>query len=401
MRSTAVSRTLLLYGLACVVAACGKKEQPAPAAPQNEAASTALEGQVDIVAWAGYIERGESDKGYDWVTAVREGHRLQGQREDSRHVRRDGVADDPGRLRPRHRVRRCLAAPHPRRHGAAGGRHESGVLRQHRPAPEGSARGTTSTASTTACRTSGARTCSCTTPSVQESADFVDRGVRAGEAPGRQAEQGPRAGLRRPHLHRRRGAVSDDEEAGSRHQGSVRAQRSSSTPRRSMCCARSTRWSSATGTTRTCRCRTSRTKAWSPPAPGRSRSTRWSRKAAGREHRAGRRRNGVGGHHDAARERQASELRLQVARMVDHAEGAGRRRGVVRLGAGRAGGVREATSCSAPKAARPTASITSTRSSSGARRKPRAPRRARCVPYSRWATDYVAMMGGRDAPGSS
>lgn len=26
------------------------------------------EGQVDIVAWPGYIERGETDKGYDWVT---------------------------------------------------------------------------------------------------------------------------------------------------------------------------------------------------------------------------------------------------------------------------------------------------------------------------------------------
>ena len=26
------------------------------------------EGQLDIIAWPGYIERGESDKGYDWVT---------------------------------------------------------------------------------------------------------------------------------------------------------------------------------------------------------------------------------------------------------------------------------------------------------------------------------------------
>src|SRR5215210_8194792 len=26
------------------------------------------EGQVDIVAWPGYIERGETDKSYDWVT---------------------------------------------------------------------------------------------------------------------------------------------------------------------------------------------------------------------------------------------------------------------------------------------------------------------------------------------
>ena len=69
MRSTRTSHVLLLCGLSCVVAACGKKEAPAPAAPQNEAAaSTALEGQVDIVAWPGYIERGESDKNYDWVT---------------------------------------------------------------------------------------------------------------------------------------------------------------------------------------------------------------------------------------------------------------------------------------------------------------------------------------------
>ena len=26
------------------------------------------EGFVDIVAWPGYIERGETDKSYDWVT---------------------------------------------------------------------------------------------------------------------------------------------------------------------------------------------------------------------------------------------------------------------------------------------------------------------------------------------
>ena len=26
------------------------------------------EGQVDIVAWAGYIERGATDKNFDWVT---------------------------------------------------------------------------------------------------------------------------------------------------------------------------------------------------------------------------------------------------------------------------------------------------------------------------------------------
>ncbi len=27
------------------------------------------EGQVNIVAWPGYLERGETDKNYDWVTS--------------------------------------------------------------------------------------------------------------------------------------------------------------------------------------------------------------------------------------------------------------------------------------------------------------------------------------------
>jgi len=72
-RSTALDqRTLLALAVAITVVGCAKKEEPAtiaPAAtPEAPAASTALEGQVDIVAWAGYIERGETDKAYDWVT---------------------------------------------------------------------------------------------------------------------------------------------------------------------------------------------------------------------------------------------------------------------------------------------------------------------------------------------
>jgi putative spermidine/putrescine transport system substrate-binding protein len=52
----------LAIAAALTLAACAK-QQPAPAA-----ASTALEGQLDIIAWPGYIERGASDKNYDWVT---------------------------------------------------------------------------------------------------------------------------------------------------------------------------------------------------------------------------------------------------------------------------------------------------------------------------------------------
>jgi putative spermidine/putrescine transport system substrate-binding protein len=53
-----------VYAVLMVLTACARKEAPPPA----PTVSTALEGQVDIVAWPGYIERGESDKAYDWVT---------------------------------------------------------------------------------------------------------------------------------------------------------------------------------------------------------------------------------------------------------------------------------------------------------------------------------------------
>ena len=64
------ARLILMMAVALTVTACGKTPAPPPS-PTTPAAQTAdltPEGQVDIVAWPGYIERGESDKSYDWVT---------------------------------------------------------------------------------------------------------------------------------------------------------------------------------------------------------------------------------------------------------------------------------------------------------------------------------------------
>jgi putative spermidine/putrescine transport system substrate-binding protein len=62
-------RLVLVAAIALAAAGCAKKEAPTEAAGAPAAApSDVLEGQVDIVAWPGYIERGETDKGYDWVT---------------------------------------------------------------------------------------------------------------------------------------------------------------------------------------------------------------------------------------------------------------------------------------------------------------------------------------------
>ena len=65
----------LMAALVCgsvALSACGA---PAPAAaPSEQAAASqapaaaAGEGEVDIVAWPGYIERGANDPNYDWVT---------------------------------------------------------------------------------------------------------------------------------------------------------------------------------------------------------------------------------------------------------------------------------------------------------------------------------------------
>jgi putative spermidine/putrescine transport system substrate-binding protein len=64
------SRFILLASIAITIAGCGKRQEVPTA--QNAAvvapAANAPEGQVDIVAWPGYIENGSSDPNYNWVT---------------------------------------------------------------------------------------------------------------------------------------------------------------------------------------------------------------------------------------------------------------------------------------------------------------------------------------------
>jgi len=71
------SKSILLKVLALVailsmaLAACGGGGEPTAEAPTGPAMMTEIgegEGEVSIVAWPGYIERGETDPAYDWVT---------------------------------------------------------------------------------------------------------------------------------------------------------------------------------------------------------------------------------------------------------------------------------------------------------------------------------------------
>ena len=62
-------QVLLASAITLALGACGKKEEtPAASTAAVPAAAPVLEGQLDIIAWPGYIERGESDKAYDWVS---------------------------------------------------------------------------------------------------------------------------------------------------------------------------------------------------------------------------------------------------------------------------------------------------------------------------------------------
>jgi putative spermidine/putrescine transport system substrate-binding protein len=56
----------LAVGAVLVAAAPAFAAPAAPAAPAQKADKA--EGQLNIIAWPGYIERGETDKKYDWVT---------------------------------------------------------------------------------------------------------------------------------------------------------------------------------------------------------------------------------------------------------------------------------------------------------------------------------------------
>jgi hypothetical protein len=56
-----MNRLIVVAASMAIVVACGKKEEAVPTAA-NAAPSDALEGQVDIIAWPGYVERGATDK---------------------------------------------------------------------------------------------------------------------------------------------------------------------------------------------------------------------------------------------------------------------------------------------------------------------------------------------------
>ena len=94
---------LLVAVLAVVAAGCGGDDDSSSSSTQIEGLGSTLEeiqanakeeGEVNLVNWAGYVEK-------DWVDAVRAADGLQGQLEGRRQLGRDGDADEDRQLRRR------------------------------------------------------------------------------------------------------------------------------------------------------------------------------------------------------------------------------------------------------------------------------------------------------------
>ena len=365
----------------------GSGSAPAPAAD-------ALEGQLDLIAWPGYIERGETDKAYDWVTAVREGHRLQGQRQDRGDLRRDGRADEPGRLRPGDRL----------------GRREPPAGRRPRRCSRSTSRGSRRTRpSTTGSRAApwynvdgksygvpyqwGPNVLLYNTKAFKEpptswAVVFEEQKLADGKTnKGRvQAYDGPiyvaDAALylmkKKPEL-----GITDPYELSEAQYAAVlevlRAQKKlahrywhDATVQMSDFKNEGVVASSSWGYMVNALVGEKQPVASTIPAEG---STGWA--------------DTTMLHADAKHPNCAykwMEWSLEPA-------GPDRARRVVRLGAGGAGGVQGQAAARAPTPARSTASIGSPRSTSGGRR-PATCKQGTCVPYSKWVTDYVAIMGG-------
>jgi len=72
MKKLSKSLLMLSVAISLFLAACGGAAAPSGGGEQAAGGPVQSvgegEGQVDIIAWAGYIERGETDAAYDWVT---------------------------------------------------------------------------------------------------------------------------------------------------------------------------------------------------------------------------------------------------------------------------------------------------------------------------------------------
>ena len=205
MRQPCASPALAGRDRPCVVAACSGGAAADAGRPAPHDAIGAGEGELNLVIWDGYAERGAADPAYDWVTPFEEKTGCKVNTTDMTDSNNgvslmqsgeyDGISasgDATTRL-----IAGGLVAPV-----------DTSCSRTTRTSSTASrtSRTTPSTASTTACRTAAARTCSMWNTDVVTTAPTSWDPIWEGGADYAGQDQH----LRLVDLHRRRGAAPDD-----------------------------------------------------------------------------------------------------------------------------------------------------------------------------------------------
>ena len=231
------------------------------------------EGQVDIVAWPGYIERGETDKNYDWVTDFEK------KTSCKVNVKTAGTSDEMVALMNEGGFDLVTASGDASLRLIAGKRVQeidtsmvpswTTIDERLQNAPwhtvDGKHYGVP--------YQWGPNVLMYNTDVFKEAPKSWSVVFEETQLPDGKSNKGRVQAYDGADLHRRRRALPDGQEAGARHQGPLRAQRGAVQGRARPPAPAAHASSSATGTMPWCRSTTSRTKASWRPAPGRSRST--------------------------------------------------------------------------------------------------------------------------------
>ena len=161
-----------------IAAACGGQPQPSLDLPTSIGDG---EGELNLVIWAGYAERGAVDPAYDWVTPFEDDDRLQGQHDRHDRLEQRRLAHAVGRLRRHLGLRRRddpahpAATSSPRSTRRCSPNYANVFDGPQGPAPQHGRRRQLRRA-----RTAAARTCSPTTPT--RSRRRRPAGIRSGRA---------------------------------------------------------------------------------------------------------------------------------------------------------------------------------------------------------------------------
>ena len=253
---------------AIALAATAAQAQPAQSLGEPE-------GFVDIVAWPGYIERGDTDAAYDWVTGFEKKTGCQVR------IKTANTSDEMVALMNEGGFDLVTASGDASLRLIAGKRVQeintglipswSTVDARLQDAPwhtvDGKHYGVP--------YQWGSNVLMYNTEVFQEPPESWSVVFDETNSARRQVQQGPRPGLRRPDLHRRCRALSDAPSARSRHQGPLRADRGAIPGGARSPSPAARRSSTATGTTPSSRSTTSPTRAWWRARPGHSRSISW------------------------------------------------------------------------------------------------------------------------------